>query len=162
MQAKNLTKSSNDEHGYMAAFRNLEHKIENMFNNFWHNPFSTSEENIRDTTPMSFMGGMPRVDVIDRDREILVKAELPGIEKENIDVSITNNHLFIKAKTSHEEKKEEDNYLRREMTSSEFYRSIHLPANIDESHVKSTFKNGLLELVIPKKEDSFRRKISID
>lgn len=161
MQTKNLSKSSNDEQNhYLTAFRNLEHKFENMFSHFWHNPFGNNRE-ITDSLALG-MQGTPRIDIIDRDKELIVKAELPGIEKQDLDVSITNNHLLIKAKTSHEEKQEEDNYLRRETTSREYYRSLHLPANVDSEKVTSKFTNGLLELTLPKQEDSFRKKINIE
>ena len=161
MQQKNLSKSSNDEQNqYLTAFRNLEHKLENMFNHFWHNPFGNHKDM---TDSFSFeLEGTPKVDIIDRDKELVVKAELPGINKKDLDVSITHNHLLIKAKTCVEEKQEEDNYLRRETTSREYYRSLHLPANVDADKVSSKFENGLLELTLPKQEDSFRKKIDIE
>lgn len=162
MQHKNLSKSSNDEqNGYITAFKNLEHKVENMFNHLWHNPFSQHEENTTSFPIMSFQGS-PKVDIIDRDTELVVKAELPGIDKEDIDVSISDNRLSIKAKTCHEEKEEKGDYLRQETTQSEFYRSITLPANVKDENIKSTFKNGLLELIIPKAENSHRKRIKID
>ncbi len=161
MQAKNLSKSSNDDQNhYLTAFRNLEHKIENMFNHFWHNPFSHD----KDITDSFVFGieGTPKIDIIDRDKELVVKAELPGIDKKDLDISITNNNLLIKAKTFVEEKQEEDNYLRSETTSREYYRSLLLPANVNSDKVTSKFENGLLELTLPKQEDSFRKKINIE
>jgi len=160
MQHKNLAKSSNDEQSsYLAAFHNFEHKIENMFNQFWHNPFR-HDEKPASTWPLSFEG-MPKMNIIDREKELLVKAELPGINKEDLEVSISNNQLFIKAKTIHEEKEEKGDYLRKEITSNEYYRSIHLPVNVDDGNIKSDFKNGILQLTLPKKEDSHRKRIDI-
>ncbi len=161
MQAKNLSKSSNDEqHGYLDAFRDIEHKIENMFSSLWHNPFKHHDET-GVSIPLNF-NAFPKIDIIDREKDILVKAELPGIDKDDLDISITNNYLFIKASTCHDSEVEEGDYLRREMTSNEYYRSILLPANVDANQVSSTFKNGMLELVIAKQEDSFRRKINVE
>lgn len=161
MQHKILSKSSNDEaNGYVTAFKNLEHKVENLFNHLWHNPFS-HEEDISTNFPDLFEGS-PRVDIIDRDKELLVKAELPGIDKDDIDISISNNRLLIKAQSCHDEKEEKGDYIRRETTRSEFYRSIVLPANVEDENINSSFKNGLLELVIPKSKDSHRKKINID
>lgn len=159
MQGKNLSKSSNDEHGYLEAFRALEHKLENMFNHLWHNPFKHDDEqgiNI----PIAF-NTFPKVDIIDREKDLMVKAELPGIEKDDLDISITNNYLFIKAKSCHDSKVEDGDYLRQEMTRNEYYRSILLPANVDPNQVETHFKNGLLELTIAKLEDSYRRKIDV-
>jgi len=161
MSDKELKKSTdNEQHSYLDAFRNLEHKIEHMFSRMWHNPFHHNEESTT-SFPLTLQG-IPKMDIIDRDKELVVKAELPGIDKKDLDVSITNNRLFIRAKTCHEEKEEKGDYLRQETTRSEFYRSMLLPANVDDSNIKSTFKNGLLELVIPKTEDSHRKHIEIE
>lgn len=158
MQNRNLSKSSNDDHGYMAAFRNLEHKFENMFNHFWH-PTDHSDDSAFSSALM--FESSPRMDVIDRDKEIFVKAELPGIAKKDLDVTISNNYLFIKAKTSDDKEVEDGNYLRRETRSSEYYRSITLPTNVDADSISSEFKDGVLELTIPKKEEAYRHKIEI-
>jgi len=162
MQHKNLSKSSNDEqNGYITAFKNLEHKVENMFHHLWHNPFSQHEESAT-KFPLISIQGSPKIDLIDRDKELIVKAELPGINKEDIDVSISNNRLTIKAKTCHEEKEEKGDYLHQETTRSEFYRSFSLPVNVKDENITSKFKNGLLELTIPKAEDSHRKRIKIE
>ena len=102
------------------------------------------------------------MDVIDKDKEILVKAELPGIEKKDIDVSISNNQLIIKAKTCHDEKEEKGDYLKREISKNEIYRSVLLPAGVDDDcKVKTSFKNGVLELSIAKPKKSQRRQIEV-
>lgn len=161
MQHKNLSKSSNDDqNSYVAAFKSLEHKVENMFNHLWNNPFAHEEEHTSNL-PM-LLQGFPKIDLIDRDKELVVKVELPGIDKKDIDVSISNNCLIIKAQTCHEDKEEKGDYLRQETTQREFYRSIALPANVEDDNIVSTFKNGLLELTIPKAKDSHRKKINIE
>lgn len=158
---KDLSQSSNTErHNYLDAFTNLEHKIENMFHHLWHKP-AHHEIKPEITVPVTF-NNIPKMDIIEKDKEILVKAELPGIDKENIDVSITNNRLLIKANSRHEEKEENGEYLKQEIRCSEIYRSVYLPGTIDDEHVKSSFKNGLLKLTIPKQEDSHRHHIKID
>ena len=158
---KDLSKSSNnDRHNYLDAFANLEHKIENMFSHLWHNPFH-HEELDKTSVPVSF-NTIPKIDIIDRDKEIIVKAELPGIDKDDIDVSITNNRLLIKAQSRHESKEEEGDYLKQEIRCSEIYRSLHLPGEVDDDKVKTSFKNGLLELTLPKQESSHRRRIKVE
>ena len=158
---KDLSKSSNNEqHNYLTAFNNLEHKVENLFKSLWHNPFHHEEKTEFDF-PVSF-NDMPKMDVIERDKEIIIKAELPGFEKKDIDVSITNNRLVIKASTCYEEKEEKGDYLKQEIRSSEVFRSVHLPGEVDEGNIKTSFKNGLLQLTIPKHESSHRRRINIE
>ena len=158
---KDLSKSSNNErHSYLDAFTNLEHKIENMFNHLWHNPFHHEKEG-RVSFPESF-NDIPKMDVIDRDKEIIVKAELPGIEKEDIDISITHDRLLIKAQTRHEDKEESGDFVKQEIRCSEIYRSVQLPGEVDDSKVKTSFKNGLLKLTLPKQEGSHRRRIKVE
>ena len=160
MQSRNLTKSSNDEPGYKAAFRNLEHKLENMFNHFWHHSTDQSDDSLFSNALMLESG--PRMDIIDRDKELFIKAELPGIDKQDLDVSVNNNYLFIKAKTSADKEVEDGNYLRRETRSSEYYRSIALPSNVKADEIDCKFDNGMLQLTIPKKEEAYRQKVEIN
>lgn len=105
---------------------------------------------------------MPKVDIIDRDNEVFIKAELPGIDKKDIEVSMTDNTITIKGSSRKEEKEEKGDYYRCEITQGAFSRSLSLPAtvNIDKSQAK--FKDGVLELTLPKTEQTKRRNIKID
>jgi len=103
----------------------------------------------------------PRVDVIDRDNEILVKAELPGVEKNDVDINLSDRNLTIKAQRSKEEKEEKDNYYRREISSSSFSRSVMLPVAVNIEKAKASFKDGILEITLPKSEPTQRRNIEI-
>ncbi|MDD5460957.1 MAG: Hsp20/alpha crystallin family protein [Methylococcales bacterium] len=105
-------------------------------------------------------GGFPKVDIIDHDNEIEVHAALPGIKKEDLDVSINNQTLTIHT-TSKEEKKEEGKYYRREITCGEFQRSVSLPDNVDSENAKASFKDGILTVTLPKTEKSKRKTIEI-
>ena len=162
MKNKEISKSSsNEQHDYLTALRDLEHKVENMFQGLWQNSFNN--EKVPDLFSYGFLTSMPKMDIIDRDKEILVKAELPGIDKKDLDISITNNQLVIRAKTCHEEKEEKGDYLKQEISKNEIYRSVLLPADVDDdSKVKTSFKDGVLELTIPKHKKSHRRKIEVE
>ena len=160
MQNKDISKSTDTEqHGYLSGLRDLEHKVENMFHDLWHNPFN--REKVPDLFSFSSFNHVPKMDVIDRDKDILVKAELPGIEKKDLDISITKNQLVIKAKTCHEEKEEKGDYLKQEISKSEIYRSVLLPADVEVDKVKTSFKNGVLQLTMPKRKESHRRRIEV-
>lgn len=158
---KDLSQSSNNgQHNFFDAFSNLEHKIENMFTHIWHKPHDKEE---KDSPSFSEkFNNAPKIDIIDRDKEIFIKAELPGINKEDIDITLSNNRLLIKASSLHEYKKEEGDYLKQEIRSSEIYRTILLPTDVDDSKIKTTFINGILELTIAKHENSHRRHIKIE
>ena len=105
---------------------------------------------------------MPAVDVIDRPDHILVRAEVPGVKKEDLDVSVSDNLVTIRATTKYEEEKEEGEYYRCEMRHGEFSRSITLPAAVDSAEGRASFKDGVLELTLPKTAPSKRRAIRVE
>jgi HSP20 family protein len=104
----------------------------------------------------------PALDVVDRDDEVLVRAEVPGVRKEDIDVSISGNMLTIKGETKHEEKEEKGDYYRCEISRGAFARTVTLPADVDEEKAKASLTDGVLELRLPKVEKSKRRTIKLD
>jgi HSP20 family protein len=104
---------------------------------------------------------LPRVDIIDRDDALVLRAQIPGVKKEDLDISVTDNTVTIKGSTSHEEKEEKGEYYRRECSHGSFIRTIALPDNVDTAKAKASFKNGMLDLSIPKIRKTERRNISI-
>lgn len=104
---------------------------------------------------------VPSIDVVDRDEDVLVRAELPGVDKKDIDVSLSDNLLTIRGKTSHEVKEEKENYYRCEISRGSFSRSVTLPGAVDASRVSASLKDGMLEITLPKVEGSKRRSIKI-
>lgn len=104
--------------------------------------------------------GFPKVDIIDHDSEIEVQAALPGVKKENLDVTINNQTITIRTSTK-EEKKEEGKYFRREITKGEYQRTLSLPDYVDYDNAKASFKDGILTVTIPKTEKGKRKSIEI-
>lgn len=105
---------------------------------------------------------MPKVDIVDRDNEILVRAEIPGVKKENLDVSLTDNTVTIKGVTHQEEKEERGDYFRHEISKGSFSRTLTLPGNVDIENAKTSFSDGVLEITVPKVERAKRRSIKIE
>jgi HSP20 family protein len=105
---------------------------------------------------------MPKVDVIDRSDEVMVRAEIPGVEKKDLDVSVTGNTVTIKGQTRREEKEEKGDYYRCEISRGSFSRTVSLPAEVDSSQARASFKEGVLELVLPKKPEAKRQPINIE
>ena len=105
---------------------------------------------------------VPKVDVIDRPNEIVVHAELPGVSKDDLDVTLSDTDVTIRASTKQEEKEARENYYRCEISRGEFVRTVALPAEVDGENVKASFKDGVLELTLPKVETSKRRKINVE
>ena len=103
----------------------------------------------------------PRMDMIDRDNEILIQVELPGVDKKDLDVSVTDNILTVKGTSGFESKEEKDEYYHSEIKKGAFSRSLTLPANVDSTKINANLKNGLLELTIPKTAKTKRKSIKV-
>ncbi|MDP4236192.1 MAG: Hsp20/alpha crystallin family protein [Bacteroidota bacterium] len=97
-------------------------------------------------------GYVPRVDISEDSANIYVHAELPGMSKEDVKVTIAEGILTLRGEKKHEEKKEDKNYFRIERRYGEFVRQFTLPDNVKEDSVRANFTNGVLEITIPKSE----------
>lgn len=105
---------------------------------------------------------MPAVDIIDKKDHFLVKAEVPGYKKEELDISIEGDVLTLKGETKTEKKEEKENYQYRETSLGSFFRSIKLTSEIDKKGIKAALKDGILTLELPKVPEKVPSKISIE
>ena len=104
----------------------------------------------------------PFIDVIETDKEVIATAEMPGLEKQDIKINLTEDRLEISAETKHEEKKEEKGYLYRERRSGSYYRAISLPSPVDPDTSKASYNNGVLEIKMPKTEIKKKKPLKIE
>ncbi len=102
------------------------------------------------------------LDVLQKADEVQVKASLPGIKPEEIDIAIEDNVLTIKAESTAESETEEAGYLVRERSFGSFFRALRLPDSIDPEKVRSTYENGVLKITLPKAEEKKRKQIKVD
>ena len=109
-----------------------------------------------------FQAHAPKVDVIDRGQELLVRAEIPGVTRDELHISLTDQTVTIRGETHKESKEEKGDYFRREIASGTFQRTLALPCDVAGDQAKASFRDGVLELVLPKAEKSGSRKIRID
>ena len=144
----------------LSPFEEMDRMFEDYFSRGWMRPFRWEWPSLGEMAK-PFEGKMPKVDVIERDDEVVVKAELPGVEKKDLDVSVTENSVTIKGSTSHEEKEEKGDYYRCEISQGAYSRTVGLPTYVDADKAKATFKDGILELTLPKVEKSKRRTIEV-
>lgn len=103
----------------------------------------------------------PKVDVIDRDTELVLKAELPGVDKKDLEVTMSDDSVTIKGSSSHEEKEEKGDYHRSEITRGSFSRTVPLPCQVDTSKTQASFKDGMLELTMPKASQAKRKRVDV-
>lgn len=103
----------------------------------------------------------PALDVFEDKDDVVIKAELPGIDKENIEVNLTDNMLTIKGEKKKEEEVKEENYYRCERSYGSFVRSVELPKAVHADKVKASFKNGILEVRVPKTEEAKAKEIKV-
>jgi HSP20 family protein len=146
---------------WLSPFEEAEHWFEDFFPRGWMHPLRHGWPS-RPDLEAPFSGRMPRVDIIDRENEIVVRAELPGVDKDDLDVSMTDHSVTIRATTSYERKEEKGEYYRREMSRGEFQRTLLLPDNVDADKAKANFKDGVLELALPKVESAKRKTIKVE
>lgn len=101
---------------------------------------------------------VPSMDVLDRGNEILVRAEMPGIDKNNIKIEAMPEALMIRAEVKKEGEEKNENFIRKERRMGYFQRIIPLPAEIKPEEVKASYKDGVLEIVLPKSEQAKARQ----
>jgi len=146
----------------LSPFSDMESVFDSFFDRSWPRSFMRPMTVDWGGMPAPFEGRTPKVDVINRDKEVLVKAELPGVKKEDIDVQVSGNSVIIRASTKQEKTEEEGDYHRRELSRGEFMRSLTLPAEVDGDKAKASYKDGMLELTLPKLVESKRHSINIE
>lgn len=103
----------------------------------------------------------PAMDVIERENEVILRAELPGLSEEDVEITIENNTLSLRGEKRFEEEAEDGNYRRVERRYGSFYRSFSLPSTVDQESIDANFKNGVLEIGLPKVEQAKPRKITV-
>ena len=104
---------------------------------------------------------VPTVDLFEEKDEVVVKAELPGIDKDNVEVKLSDHTLTIKGEKKKEEEVKEENYYRSERSYGSFLRTLELPKDVHADKVKATFKNGVLEVRMPKTEEAKAKEIKV-
>jgi len=103
----------------------------------------------------------PAVDLYEEKDEIVAKAELPGMEKGDIQVNISDHLLTIKGEKKKEEETKEKNFYRSERSYGSFSRSVELPADVHGEKARASFKNGVLEIRLPKTEEAKKKDVKV-
>lgn len=111
---------------------------------------------------MPFEARMPSVDLEDQGKEYRLTADMPGFNKEDVELDVTEDSVTINAKKTEAKEEKEKNYVRRERRAQTFYRRIPLPEEVRSDEAKAALNNGILEVTLPKKQPKETKKIKID
>jgi len=113
-------------------------------------------------TELSTRSWAPPVDIYETEEAIVLRAELPGVDPKDVEVRVEDNTLYLKGERKFEKEVKEQNYHRVERSYGSFARSFSLPNSINSDQVKAEFKDGLLTLTMPKREEAKPKTIKID
>jgi len=104
----------------------------------------------------------PPVDIYETENEIVLKAELPEIDQKDIEIKVEDNSLTIRGERRFDQETKKENYHRIERAYGKFSRSFSLPNTIDQEKIKASYKDGILKLVMPKKEEKKPKQITVE
>ena len=155
------------EHEPGRAMRPFTHGMEEFFENTlprrwmedffapyaWKRPFFAEYDEKYDV--------FPKIDIVDKDEALVVRADVPGIKKEDLEITISGDRLVIEAKRDYEEEEKKEEYVRHEMAYGRLYRSVLLPVEVLGDKVTAELKDGVLEVFLPKVEATTPFKVKV-
>ncbi len=101
------------------------------------------------------------IDVVQKPEEIVVKASLPGVKPEEIEITVEDNVLTLKAESVKESESQESGYLIRERSAGTFYRALRLPDSVDTDKITPVYEHGVLTIALPKAEEKKKKQIKV-
>jgi HSP20 family protein len=143
--------------GETAPLATLRNEMDRLFDSFVREPLGMLDW-------PAFMGGekwWPAIDIAESDKEITVRAEIPGIDPKELDVTVTGNQLVISGEKKESSEKKEKGFYHSEARYGSFRRAIPLPEGIDSEHVDANYANGILTLKLQKTPAAVAKKIEI-
>lgn len=136
-----------------GELKSLQDEMNRLFNSNFPNRYGKEE--------MVSRGWTPSVDIYESDEEIVLEAELPGMKRDDFEVSIENNVINLKGERKFEKKEDGENYHRVERAYGSFTRSFSLPRAVSASDTTADFNNGILRVTLPLREEARARKIEV-
>jgi HSP20 family protein len=142
--------------GWLSPFESME----DMFEDFFRRPFGLRKWPAMPRM-MEGVEASPSVDIYEEGDNIILKSEMPGMTKEDIEVNLTDDTITLSGEKKKEEKVEKKDYYRLERSFGSFKRSFALPSEVQSDRAKASFKNGILEIKIPKSEEAKKKEKKI-
>jgi HSP20 family protein len=138
----------------MGNFQSFQDEMNRMFNEFFRG--GTGEE-----AGWGLRTWTPPVDIYETDDALVLKAELPGVSRDDVSIEIHQNTLILRGQRKHETEVKEEHYHRVERAYGTFQRSFMLPTQVDQEKVQATYHDGVLELRLPKSEAAKPKRVAI-
>jgi HSP20 family protein len=143
----------------LRRMTSLRDEVDSLFNLAFGRLVDAKPENGQGLQLME--GWFPAVDVYEDKDNLLVKAELPGLKKEDIQISLDNGNLTLSGERKQEEKHQDADVYRSERWAGRFHRSVSLPCRVESEKIKATYNEGVLTITLPKAEDAKPKQIPI-
>ena len=134
--------------------------MDKWFEEFFRRPFAPFPS-VMPRLAMEEMEFSPNIDIYEEENDVVVKAELPGMKKEDIEISLTEDSITVAGEKKAEHRVEKKNFYRFESSYGSFSRTMSLPSDIQTDKVKAEFKNGVLEIRMPKTEEAKKKEIKV-
>lgn len=135
-----------------SELRRMRDDMDRLFQTFWQAPAQVAE------APSM---AMPAIDVFEKDNNVMLKAELPGLNKDDIEITATDESITLRGEFKQEQEVTEQGYIRRERRVGRFFRTIPMPAAIQPDQVKATFKDGVLEITAPRSAQAKEKETKV-
>lgn len=164
MATKAMEKKEKEEKKGIAPYRPprlpmMFDELDRMFNRFMGRPFGLMRW--PRIWPEAFEAGFPSVDIFEEADNVVVKAEIPGVKKEDLTVNVTENAITISGEKKKEEKAEEKDYYRYERSYGAFSRTLPLPVEVQSDKAKAKFSEGVLEVKVPKTAKAKKKEVKL-
>ena len=130
----------------------------NRFNRLFDDPFFRVGQ-MDDDAGMGLWN--PAVDLYEKDDHFMIKAELPGVDKKDIKIDLQDRLLTLSGERTYDNEVKEENYYRRERSYGKFQRVFTLPADVDSDKIKAEFKDGVLQIEVPKPEEKKAKQVTV-
>ena len=136
-------------------------RFDQMIADWWSRPFNSLLRLPRTLMGETFSLRAPAVDVFEGENEVTIKAEVPGLDKGDLKIDLSDSMVTISGEKKKEENIKEEAYSYSERSYGTFSRSLHLPCAVQTDKAKATFKEGILELKLPKTEEAKKRRVTV-
>lgn len=140
--------------GQLGLFQQFQRDMDQLMQRF----FSDADQG---STATALASWTPRIDVEEDDKQFVVKADLPGVDPKDVDISVQDNALVLRGHKKEEKEEKKKNYHRVERFEGQFYREIGLPRSIDADKIQAKCTNGVVTVSIPKKAEAQPKKVAI-